>query len=87
MTTHQFRDLLADETAHLPLPERLTVTAFLGHAIAFARQLAGDTPPAVARQAIVLKLLTLDGAPPQWVRILIAKAALEACAPPVAQAA
>lgn len=83
-----FRDLLTRETAHLSVPDLAQVNATYARALDVADQWR-DAPctPAQLPHALALKLLELPDAPPPWVRVLVAKAALEAITAPRAVAA
>lgn len=70
------RALLARETEHFTPTEQDALTASLNLARELARCLAPDCQPALSTEAIALALGHL-GDLPLWVRVLVAKAAVE----------
>lgn len=76
MIETKFRTLLAQETGHLDASARQLVQQMTGTALA----LLGRCPRAGA-DAVADKLLTLYPGSERWVRVLVAKAALETVGP------
>lgn len=78
-TLHHRRDILARETAHFAGPQRVQLAAMIADAAEFAAR-CPHAPP----EAISVKLMTLHENAPRWLRQLVALAALEAVAAPLA---
>lgn len=81
LNPQHYRALLARQTEHFTEAEQDALTACLALARDMARHLnpEGDANWRLCVEALQLKLLTLiPDAPPVWVRVLIAKAAMEA---------
>lgn len=76
--TH-YRALLAHETAHLVAEDRRQVAAMLRDALEFAARY-----PAAPVDMIAVKLMTLHDGAERWTRRLIALAARETVAQPLA---
>lgn len=75
-TIHHHRDVLARETGHLVGRDRDQVQLMLILARLMAANLR-HVPYDLAVEALALKLLTMHEGAERWVRILVAKAALE----------
>ena len=72
-TPTHFRALLAQETAHLARVDQRQVNDMIAIALALV-----DRHPQAPAEPIADKLLTLFPGSERWVRVLVAKAAIEA---------